>query len=155
MAREKMVRKAADNVYLHKDFHGVLSIGIEYLQQRYGPEAVREYLRQFASSFYAPLTEKLREQGLGALQEHLEQAYRVEGGSIEIRCSQDELVLEVEACPAVTHLRQRGFPVASLFYETSTTVYESICAGTPFACEWLAYDERTGRSKVRFYRRCA
>ena len=54
--KQIMNRNAADNTYLHKDFHAALSTGISYLEERYGAEAVREYLHQFAISFYAPLT---------------------------------------------------------------------------------------------------
>ena len=42
MAQESIRRNATDNVYLHKDFHGALSTGIAYLEQRYGAEAVRD-----------------------------------------------------------------------------------------------------------------
>ena len=153
MAKQTIRRTAANNVYLHKDFHGALSTGIEYLDQQYGPEAVRAYLRQFSSTFYAPLTQALQERGLSALQEHFERIYRLEGGKIQIAFSEDEMILEVEACPAVTHMRQHGYPVARLFYETTKTVDEAICEDTPFLSELLRYDEQTGRSTVRFYRR--
>lgn len=153
MTKQTMTRKASDNVYLHKDFHGALSRGIEYLDQHYGAEAVRDYLRQFASAYYAPLTQSLKERGLVAMREHLERIYAVEGGKIDMAYTQDELLLKVEACPAVTHMRQYGYAVARLFYETDKTVYETICEGTPFAAEFLAYDPETGRSATRFYRR--
>jgi hypothetical protein len=148
-----MKRLATDNAYLHKDFHGALSDGLIYLEQRYGGKAVREYLRQFATAFYAPLTQSIRERGLAALREHLERTYALEGGDIRITGSADELLLEVASCPAVTHMREAGYAVAPLFGETSKTVYETICAGTPFACQWLHYDEATGRAAVRFFRR--
>jgi len=153
MAREMISRNAADNVYLHKDFHGALSTGIAYLEQRYGAEAVRDYLRQFALTFYAALTLSIRERGLVALREHLERIYALEGGQIRITCAEDEMLLEVEACPAVTHMRQHGYAVAPLFYETSKTLYAAICEGTPFVPEWIQYDEQSGRSTIRFCRR--
>ena len=59
MPKQVMTRQASDNVYLHKDFHGGLSGGIEYIHEQYGAEAVREYLRQFAGAFYAPLKKDL------------------------------------------------------------------------------------------------
>jgi hypothetical protein len=153
MNKEILRRNAADNVYLHRDFHGALSTGIVYLEQRYGAEAVRGYLRQFASAFYAGVTQSINERGLIALREHLERIYALEGGQITIICSDDELLLEVEACPAVTHMREHGYAVAPLFYETSKTVYAAICEGTPFVSEWLRYDAGSGRSAVRFFRR--
>jgi hypothetical protein len=155
MTKEIIRRDSADNVYLHKDFHGALSTGITYLEQRYGAEAVRDYLRQFARGFYAGVTQAINERGLIALREHLERSYALEGGQISITCSDDELLLKVEACPAVTHMREHGYAVAPLFYETSRTVYAAICEDTPFALEWLRYDEESGQSAVRFFRRQA
>ena len=117
-----MHRTASDNLYLHKDFHGALSIGIEYLHQTYGEEAVCRYLWQFATRWYAPLTHELCERGLVALQEHFERIYALEGGHITITRTEDELILHVDACPAVTYMRQQGYPVAMLFCETTRTV---------------------------------
>ena len=49
--KEIMNRTACDNAYLHKDFHGALSSALFYLEGMYGADAVREYLRQFATAF--------------------------------------------------------------------------------------------------------
>lgn len=153
MAKQIMHRTASDNQYLHQDFHGALSAGIEYLHETYGEEAVRQYLWQFARSFYAPLTEALNSRGLVALEEHFRMVYDLEGGKLRFALSDNELRIEVEACPAVTHMRQHGYPVARLFRETTDTVNQAICDGTPFATELVEYDETTGRSLQRFHRR--
>jgi hypothetical protein len=155
MAKEVMSRKASDNEYLHKDFHGALSVGIEYLRTNFGDESVREYLRQFAATFYAPLTEDLKKRGLIALKEHFEKLYKTEGGEIEVACTADELMINVRACPAVTHMRKNNYTVSPLFYETTKTVNETICESTDFAAELVEYDEQTGRNVQRFYRRQA
>ena len=153
MAQEVLQRRACDNVYLHKDFHGALSCGIAYIEQRYGPDAVRAYLRQFARAFYAPLTAALRERGLIALEEHFARIYALEGGSVRFARRADELLMDVEVCPAVAHMRAHGYPVARMWRETTATVNDAICEGTPFAAELVSYDEETGRRRVRFYRR--
>lgn len=152
MPKELMRRKASDNPYLHKDFHGALSAGIEYLDRRYGPQAVRDYLRQFARAFYGPLTEALRAHGLVALKEHFERIYRLEGAAVNVRLSDDELVVEVPECPAVMHMREHGYPVARLFEETTRTVNQAICEGTPYSAELVEYDPPDGRSVQRFFR---
>jgi hypothetical protein len=36
MTRLRMERRASDNTYLHKDFHGALSAGLDYLRLTYG-----------------------------------------------------------------------------------------------------------------------
>lgn len=155
MAKEVMSRKASDNEYLHKDFHGALSVGLDYLREHYGEESVREYLREFAENFYAPLTDELNKRGLVALKDYFEKLYKTEHGEISITVSQDELILKVQACPAVTHIRQNNHAVSPLFYETTKTVNEAICHGTPFAAELVQYDHETGRSVQRFYRRAS
>ena len=153
MAKEIMVRHACDNEYLHKDFHGALSVSLDYLLEKYGDESVREYLSQFAASYYAPLIKNLKSIGLIALKEHFEKLYAVECGQVSIDYSDDELILNIEACPAVTHMRQHGYSVSKLFSETSNTVNRTICEETPFEFEMLEYDEEIGKSVQRFYRR--
>lgn len=155
MAKEIMRRQAADNVYLHKDFHGALSNGIDYLERRYGAEAVPQYLRQFALAYYAPLREELCTRGLVALKEHFERVYANEGAPIRARLGADWLVLEIDSCPAVAHMRTSSYPVARLFSETSRVVNEALCEGTPYAAQLVSYREEDGKSVQRFYRRQA
>ena len=153
MPKEVITRKASDNPYLHKDFHGALSAGIEYLHQCYGEQAVKDYLRQFARAFYKPLTDEMKARGLAALKDHFERIYRTEGAEAAVRLSGDELVVEVPRCPAVTHMREHGYKVARLFVETTRTVNQALCEGTPFAAELVEYNEQSGRSVQRFFRR--
>ena len=153
--KEVMHRQATDNAYLHKDFHGALSCGIEHLHEHYGEQAVRDYLREFTVTFYAPLKAALCERGLIALMEYYESTYRQEGGDVQFDLTEDELSIRVAACPAVQHMRAHSQPVARLFHETTRTVNEALCEGTPYAAELLGYDPQTGRSVQRFRRRPA
>jgi len=148
-----MRRKAADNVYLHKDFHGALNQALIYIEEHFGADAVREYLHQFARQFYSPLTKRLQERGLKALKEYFAAIYELEGAECRIELGADELVLTVPRCPAVSHIRRMGLPVSPLFVETTRTVNEAICDGTPYRAELLEYDPETGRSAIRFSRR--
>lgn len=153
MAREIMERRAADNPYLHKDFHSALNHGMVYLHRHFGEAAVRDWLRDFARQWYSPLRQRLAAGDLGALREHVEAVYRLEGAAVHIEQTPDELRIEVSACPAVAHMRSRREDVSPLFVETTRTVNEALCDGTPFAAELLAYDPATGRSIQRFRRR--
>jgi hypothetical protein len=148
-----MTRKASDNAYLHKDFHGALNQALVYLEQNFGPGAVREYLHQFARTFYAPLTRELKERGLEALKAHLERLYQLEGARFSIKFSPNELILSVDACPAVGHVRKIGLAVSPHFVETTRTVNAAICEGTPFAFDLLEYDPESGRRVERYSRR--
>ncbi len=113
------------------------------------PGAVREYLHQFARTFTAPLTRELKERGLEALKAHLERLYQLEGARFSIKFSPDELILSVDACPAVGHVRKIGLAVSPHFVETTRTVNAAICEGTPFAFDLLEYDpEPAGASSA-------
>ena len=153
MTKEVMTRKASDNEYLHKDFHGALSAAIEYLDSNYGEQAVLDYLKQFANVFYSPLKAALQKRGLVALQAHFENIYKTEGAECETVLSDDELIVKVEACPAVMHMRRNSYHVAERFHETTKAVNEAICRGSEFSAELAEYDPDTGRSVQRFYRR--
>ncbi len=153
MPKQVMERRASDNEYLHRDFHGALSNALIYLQQRFGPEAVREYLRQFARNYYAPLREEIGERGLEAMADRLRQVYEDEGADVCLEIDEDGLIVEVEACPAVTHMREHGYEVAPMWRETIRSVNEGICEGTAWEFELLAYDDETGASRGRFSRR--
>jgi hypothetical protein len=154
MAKEIMTRKASDNEYLHKDFHISMNRGIDYLHKKYGEQAVRDYLRRFGKKFYAPLTEDLNKRGLIALKEHFEKIYQVERSQAEITIKDDaELIISVEQCPAVEHIRKNNVQITELFYETTKTVNEAICEGTPYSFELIGYNPETGGGKQRFYRR--
>jgi hypothetical protein len=153
MTKEVIDRQASDNEYLHKDFHGALSAGIEYLHKNYGKQAVIDYLRQFALVYYSPLKKSLDERGLIAVKEYYEKIHQIEGGKIEITLSDDELSFKIDACPAVMHMREKGYSVAELFHETTKTVNEAICEGSEFDFDLVEYDSKTGRSLQRFYRR--
>lgn len=155
MATLKIDRKAADNPYLHKDFHGALSTGIEYVRRNYGEQAVRDYLRQFAKAWYAPLSQALRETGLTAMREHVDRIFKLEGGQVRFQESPDELVVEVLVNPAVSHMRANGYAISPMFSETVATVGKTICENTPFDADLVRYDEESGRYTQRFFRRAA
>lgn len=145
--------RASDNEYLHKDFHGALSAGLDYLVDQYGEQAIRDYLRRFTLTFYAPLRKQLQKCGLAALKEHFEKIYKIESGKICIELLENEMILRVDACPAVMHMRENCYPVSAFFYETIKTVNEVICEDSDFSAELVEYDSETGRSVQRFYRR--
>lgn len=152
MPKEVMDRRASDNEYLHRDFHGALSSALIYLEERFGPDAVRDYLRQFALSYYAPLREEVAERGLPAIAERLRAVYAAEGGEVRLDLHADELLVSAEACPAVAHMRAHGYAVSPLWGETIRITNEAICEGSPWRFELLEYCDATGASRGRFSR---
>ncbi len=155
MPKLVMQRQAADNAYLHRDFHAALNLGIRHLREQFGTGAVRDYVREFARAYHAPLRQRLQAGDLAALAEHIRHIHAVEGADVEIELSADVLVVRVPFCPAVRHIRQLGQEPDAAFAETTRSLNEGLCEGTPFAAELLRYDPATGASVQRFARRAA
>jgi len=153
MAREVMRRQASDNPYFHRDFHATLNQGLIYLQERFGPAAVRDYLRQLGRTFYSPLNESLRRGGLEAIRQYLEKVYSEENAEYEIQSNENDLEMKIARCPAVSHIRKSGFTVSDMFCETTKTIFETICEDTPFDFLLEEYEPETGKSRFRFFRR--
>ncbi len=148
-----MRRRASDNVYLHRDFHAALNRALLFLENRYGAGAVREYLRRFAMSFYAPLRAELGRRGPAALEECLASMFAREGGGAEVLREGEDLVVKVAACPAVRHIGMLGESLSPLFFETTRTINETLCEGTAYRFSFDALDCAAGRCIQRFARR--
>ncbi len=148
-----MKRKASDNIYFHPDFHCALNIALDYLEKNHGKSAVKEYLQQFASHYYKPLTEKIKKQGLSALKKYLKDLYRKENGDIDIVCSKDTMTVLIKRCPAVLHIKKKGGQPAKSFSETTKTVYETLLKDTEYEFKMLNYDKNTGKAILTFKRK--
>ena len=90
---------------VHKDFHGALSFGIQFLDEQYGMAGLEEFFTRAAKAVYAQLIKNLRERGLEALKEHWDTVFGLEDGDFETRYEDGVLVLDVRTCPAVHHMR--------------------------------------------------
>lgn len=150
MAIERMDVKASDNEYLHKDFHGALSTGIDFLARKYGADAVKEYLRDFVYAYMKPLTEQVKVHGLSAIKDYYENIYSIEGGVAEFNLTDNELIIKVKKNPAVKHMRENNYAVAENWIETIRTVNEAICDGTEYKADLLEYDNESGANVQLF-----
>ena len=152
---EKMVRKASDNKYLHRDFHIGLNFGIGYIAKLHGEPAVIEYLKEYAKVFHKPLTDDVKKRGLAALLDYFTKQYETEeaASDISFESSENELKIYIKKCPAITHIRKTGNEIEPMYVETTRTVNETIVEGTRYAFELISFDIDTGKSEQRFYKR--
>ena len=153
MSKKIITQNTSDNTYFHPDFHIALNYGIDYLHNSFGEEAVREYLMQFASAYFAPLKKALLDKGLLAIKEHYEKIYRTENAIFDMHISQNELLIHLSESPAVMHIKANGHQVSSVYHETVITVNKEICKNTPYECEVVDYKNENGAYQLRFYKR--
>lgn len=152
MTKQIITKKATDNNYLHMDFHIAFNYSIDYLYGNFGVDSVKEYLTKFASAYYSPLKEAICNKGLLAIKKHYEKIYNLEGAEFDISYSQDELILNLIASPAVVYIKKNGHSPSIAYRETVETVNKEICRGTPFQCEMMDYENENGSYQLRFFR---
>jgi hypothetical protein len=133
-------RSAAENEYLHRDFHGVMCFIIKHLDETGGTEATREFLRGVGTTVFAPLIEDLKGRGLDALEVHWRNVFGAEGGTWALTKEGNTLVLRVDECPAVAHLKKRDQLLTDRFCEATKIVNQVVCeaAGYEASCEYVA-----------------
>lgn len=156
LAKRVMDRRAADNKYLHRDFHVSGDLGLQYVGERYGDNGVKEYLRRFATAYFSPLVEEIRERGFLALKEHIEKIYEIEESPevLKTTLNEDELFVEISKCPAITYMRSIDYTPSKWYIEQTRTVYETIADNAGLGFELISYDNKTGKAAFRFFRRC-
>lgn len=151
---EKLVMdvKASDNEYFHRDFHISGKRGLEYVGEKYGDDAVVEYLTRFAKAYYAPIVEKVRENGLSALREQIEKVYVAEKTPDNVKCTllENSLEVEVSECPGVKYIKESGNDPTKWYIELTRTVNKVIAEMCGLSFELLAYDEETGKASYIF-----
>ena len=137
---------------VHKDFHGAMSYGIQHVYEQYGEEAMTAFIQQVAREVYRPLTEKLRKEGLKALEEHWRRIFTVEEGDFDLGYEEDKLVLNVRQCPAIHHMKTHGYPIADKYCEHTRLINEGICHAAGYECS-VQYDQENGRCVQRFWKK--
>lgn len=122
-----------------------------FLEEHCGAEGRTEFLRELAGTVYKPLVDKLRREGLPALQEHWETVFALEGGDASCSYEEDTLVLTVNRCPAIHHMDQHGYAIAPHFCEHTRIVNEAVCKAAGYSAS-VEYDQAAGRCVQRFRR---
>ncbi len=139
-----------DGVAVHKDFHGAMSYGVQFLTERYGWAEAEAYLRRMARAVYKPLVARIKARGLSALRDHWRRIFALEGGRFALRRQGPVLELRVEECPAVCHMKKHDYAIADRFCETTRVVNEEICRAAGCECS-VEYDQAKGRCVQRFW----
>lgn len=136
---------------VHKDFHGALSYGIDFIVGKYGLEGLRKYITGMADTVYAPLVNEIRNEGLSALRTHWDSIFTVEEGEFEMDEEDGVLTLHVRTCPAIAHMKARGYTISPHFCEHTRMLNEAICARSDYVCD-IEYDQEAGSCVQRFWK---
>ena len=149
-----MDRRASDNEYFHKAFHGSMNKGISYLAENYGENHVRAYLTKFAKDFYHPVAESARGVGLSAIAEKIQDTYAKEHAedALQMEMADNELKVSVSHCPAESFLRSVGVEVSPLYYLSTEVVMDTLARMSGYSFQMDTYDPITGAASYHFFK---
>ena len=149
-----MERSSAENEYYHPDFHSSMNMGIHYLGENYGLDAVTKYLTRYTRNVYYSLVQRIREEGLLALKRHIQDTYAKEKSPEVLKTvlTADSLAVFVSACPAVEHLRKTGRSVSLWYRYTTEVVMETLAKDSGYHFGMDTYEEVTGAAAYHFWK---
>ena len=147
-----MDRKAGDNEYFHPDFHSSMNMGIHYLGENYGIEAVREYLVRYTKNVYRREIAEIKDEGIVAIEKKILDTYKKEKAedAVSTVLEDGKLTVSVSYCPAVKHLKKTGREVSRWYKYTTETVMETLAAEAGYSFLMEAYDEENGSARYSF-----
>ncbi|MCM8820829.1 MAG: hypothetical protein NC932_02630 [Candidatus Omnitrophica bacterium] len=137
---------------IHKDFHGALSVGFEYLVKRFGKKSLEEFLEVCGRTMYRGLINKIKKEGLIAIEKYWDKIFSLEQAKFKIERKEREVVLKVIECPAISHMRKVGYPVYKDFCIQCRVINRVIARETGLVSE-VSCQQKTGRCIQIFRRR--
>ena len=147
-----MDRKAAENEYFHPDFHSSMNMGVHYVGENYGLEAVREYLTMYTNDVYGKIVEDGKARGLAAIADKIVDTYTKEKAldALSIENKGNELNVSIAYCPAVKHLKATGREVSAWYRYTTEIVMDVLAQAIGAEFFMDSYDEETGAANYHF-----
>lgn len=112
------------------DFYTAVNATFRFIERKLGQEGLRRYWAELGRSYYAPVTQRWLAGGLGAVAAHWRAFFAAEpGAQVEVSEVDQEVVVEVQTCPAIRFLREHGREIAPFFcqhcYHVSTAMGEA------------------------------
>lgn len=150
---ELLHTESAQLRYFHPGFHLSMDAAAGYVLDHHGLAGLKAYLTQFTLAYHVPLLEKLRKDGLPALEEYFLWLYREEGAADALRLDRQDhrLHVSVAYCPAVRYMRQvRDHTPHAAYRYCTEFVYAALAEAAGLTFRMLSYEEETGAASWEF-----
>ncbi len=138
--------KPEDNKYLHRDFHLLGDMALKYCADKFGYEALIEFLSEYVKNYYAPLIENIKKCGLTALKEWIEKVYEIEESSELLKCelSENSLRVTVEKSPVIEYMHSLGKEPTEYYIEETRVLYSVVASECRYEFDLEYYNEDGG-----------
>jgi len=116
------------------DFYFAINATFRFIFQKLGIDGLRRYWTELGKSYFAPVTEQWRKDGLAGVAAYWRAFFNAEpGGEVDVLSSEDRVTLDVKVCPAIKHLRAHGREILPCFCQHCYFISEAMAAPAGFA----------------------
>lgn len=151
----KMLNVSSEHLrYFHPSFHMSMNNAAGYILVHYGMEGLNEYLTKYTLAYHAPLIQKIKKDGLQAVEDYLLWLYNEEGAAdaLTIDKTSSELSVSVQYCPGVKFIKEvRNCEPHAAYEHCTDMVYHALAEASGIGFEMQSYDPVNGAAKFRFY----
>lgn len=111
------------------DFYFAINATFRFIAQRLGVAGLRRYWIELGSAYYAPVSAGWKQRGLSGVAAYWQAFFAAEPGSdVTVSLEDERVVLRVDVCPAIRHLRAHGREIVPEFCQQCYFVNEAIAA---------------------------
>lgn len=111
------------------DFYFAFNATFRFIERKLGPDALRRYWHDLGALYYAPVTARWQSGGLSAVADYWRAFFKAEpGAEVAVTQHNDEVVVEVQTCPIIKHLRDHQRAIMPGFCEHCYHVSEAMSA---------------------------
>ncbi len=145
--------KTEDNKYLHRDFHLLGDNALKYCGDKYGKDAVIEFLQTYVKNYYSPIIDKIKVEGLPAIKSWIEKVYEIEESSelLHTELSENKLTVSIDKSPVIEYMKSLNQKPSEYYIEQTRTLYKTVAELTGFKFD-LEYYEEDGKTRFSFYK---
>jgi len=100
------------------DFYFAINATFRFIHARLGRAGWVRYLQEMGQGYFAPVNEAWRSGGLPVVAAYWRAFFAAEpGAEVEVRETNEEVILEVRKCPAIHHLREQAREIVPFYCE--------------------------------------
>ena len=135
--------KSEDNKYLHRDFHLLGDLALKYCGEKFGDDAVIDFLTDYVKGYYSPVIEKIKKGGITALEAWIKDVYRIEEAEeyLETFRTENKLVVNIKKSPVIEYMRSLNQSPTKYYIEETRTLYRVIAEETGLKFNLMFYND--------------
>jgi hypothetical protein len=111
------------------DFYLAINASFRFIEKKFGRDGLRRYWQELGSTYYAPVTAAWKRGGLPAVAHYWRAFFDAEpGAEVRVEATSDRVILDVQVCPAIKHLRAQARDIVPCFCQHCYYVSEAAAA---------------------------